>query len=480
LERPNVLVIMQDQLRYDLVANAAPCRTPAFDRLRAEGTWFTRAYTPAGICGPARAAFLTGLYPHSNGVLNNVSGTDAVSRNLRHDVPTMGELLAKAGYRTGYVGKWHVGVEDQASARGFSDVHVSDPEMWAEYKDWAWRFAVENPDAVLTRYPPPSERLAERFPRVPFPMYATSPVDDEAILPARGVLDHSVALLERYAAGDEPFFLMTSFQEPHWPYVLPEPFASMYDPADIPPWPNFDDPFIDKPFTNQSGLEHFGVGGFTWEDWQPAVARYLGSVSLLDDIVGRLLQAVDRLGLADNTVVVATADHGDMAGSHRQFNKGPFMYEEVYRLPFVWRGPGIAAGQECDALTGHLDVLPTLLELADAPAPGPLHGRSLTPVAADPAHAEGNGWRDALMSEFHGDEFGLYSQRMVRWEHYKLVYNPNDRRELYDLAADPHELHNLAYRPEHADLRRDLEGRLLELMHESDDSLRLWAVNVLG
>jgi arylsulfatase A-like enzyme len=473
--RPNVLVIMQDQLRYDLV-HGPMAHTPNLDRFRSQGTSFSRAYTPLGICGPSRASFLTGLYPHGHGVLNNVSGPDAMSRNLRRDIPTMAELLAKAGYRTGYVGKWHVGVEEQAGERGFEDVHISDPELWDTYADWASRFAEDSPHAAHTRYPPPHPRVADRLPRRPFPLYNREPVEHESILPCHGVTEASIDLLRKYSAGDQPFMLFTSYVEPHWPYALPEPYASMYDPSSIEPWPNFFDTFEGKTRANQAGLEHFGVADFTWEDWQPIVAAYLGAVTLLDDMVGRVLAAVDELGLADSTLVLCSADHGDMAGAHRQFNKGPLMYEEVYRLPFMWRGPGVQAGVSTDALASHVDVLPTVLEASDGPWPEQLHGCSLMPVLA----GDTDGWRESLMSEFHGDEFGLCSQRMLRWGRYKLVYNPNDVRELYDLDADPWELANLALDPSHDALRRDLEARLLELMQETDDSLRYWAVNTLG
>jgi arylsulfatase A-like enzyme len=476
MSRPNILVVMQDQLRYDLVHDHPLCRTPNLDRLRAEGVDFTQAYTPAGICGPARASILTGLYPHTHGVLNNVSGTDAISRNLRHDFPTMAELLGKAGYRTGYVGKWHVGVEDQAGERGFADVRLSDPEMWAEYKTWAWQFSTENPAARHTRYPAPHPRLAERFPRRPFPLYSPGAFD-ETLIPAYGVADETVRMLHDYTAGDEPFLLFSSFLEPHWPHVLPEPYASMYDPATIEPWPNFADSFDAKPRTSQAMLHHFGVGSFTWEDWAPIVAHYLGAVTFLDDLVGRILTALDASPARDNTIVLATADHGDLAGAHRMFNKGPVMYDEVYRLPFVWRGPGFARGAAVDEFVSHVDVLPTLLGLADVALPEPVHGTSLLPLLRGDDGVE---WRDAVLSEFHGDEFGLCSQRMVRWENYKLIYNPNDITELYDLTEDPWELHNLAEEASYASLRRDLEARLLELMHETDDSLRLWAVNTLA
>jgi arylsulfatase A-like enzyme len=484
MSRPNVLVIMQDQLRYDLVASDM-CATPNLDRLRAEGRSFSRAYTPTALCGPARASLLTGRYPHGHGLLNNVSAADAVSRNLPRNVPTVAELLGSAGYRTGFVGKWHVGVEDQADSRGFTDVRLDDTQTWAfapdpadrtgnEYVRWAQSFPLDGPQAVHTCPPAPHPQLAERNPRRPVPLYSHEVVPDD-VLPAKGVLDHTAELLSEYAGGGEPFFLVASFLEPHWPYILPLKYATMYNPADLPPWPNFNDDYIGKPGANAALREHFGVTEFTWDDWAPVVAHYLGMVTFVDELVGRLLDRVDELDLAGNTVVLATTDHGDMAGSHGLFNKGPVMYEEAYRIPFVWRGPGVTAG-ESDALTGLVDVCPTILDLAGLAAPGGVHGHCL----ADVLRGDESGWRDAIMSEFHGDEFGLYSQRMIRKDQYKLIYNAHDVRELYDLDADPAELHNLANDPSYHQLRLDLEADLYELMADSADPLCGHASNVLG
>lgn len=489
-KRPNVLLVLHDQLRYDVVAGSA-CATPAMDRLRREGAWFDRHYVPLGICSPSRAALLTGTYPHRNGVMNNMNGTEALADRLDPGYRTAGELLGGVGYRTGYVGKWHLGREAGPETRGFSDVAVPDHSLVDERFDPVWsKFAMSpgvgggdtaqaptgpSADAVLTRYPAAHPRHGERFHRISFPIYAGDPVDTEAI-PGTAVAEESERLLERYAGDGEPFFLVASFIEPHWPNVLPEPFASMYDPADLEPWPNFHDTFEGKPRTNMAGLEHFGVGDFTWEDWAPIVAAYLGAVSYVDHLTGRLLDTLDALGLAEDTLVVMTTDHGDMTGSHRQFNKGPLMYEEVYHVPFIARGPGVAPGTMVEGLTSHVDVVPTLTALAGVDAPEEVQGASLVPLLAGTLAD----WRESLLCEFHGDEFGLYSQRMIRHGRYKLVYNPNDLRELYDLEADPAELRNLAYEPDYAEVRRELEVRLLELLHDTEDTLRLWAVNTLG
>jgi arylsulfatase A-like enzyme len=475
--RPNILLVMQDQLRCDVVHDAELCRTPVQDSLASQGASLHQHYTPLGICSPARAAMFTGVYPHTNGVLNNLNGTDAFVDHLPHTYPTIAELLRDVGYRTGYVGKWHLGASEEPGRYGFGSARAIDADLVEEdrFRNYWARFSEPGGDAVFTRYPDPVPGSPPELGRRPFPLYSPEVVPED-IMPARAVQEEGSALI-RELAGDDPFFVVVSFVEPHWPNVLPEPYASMYDPADIEPWANFDDSFEGKPETLQAGLEHFGVTDFTWDDWAPIIARYLGAVGFIDDLVGRLLADLERVGLADDTVVVATADHGDMAGSHRQFNKGPLMYDEVYRIPCFVRHPDLgASGTRIAALTSHLDLMPTFLDLAGAPLPEPQHGASLLPLLREPT----SGWRAGLMAEYHGDEFGLYSQRMLRRGNYKLIYNPNGKRELYDMEADPYELSTLAYVDEFIDMRRALESNLLALMHEFDDPLREWAVNALG
>lgn len=478
-ERPNVLLMLADQLRYDVVDSPTLAHTPTLDALRAEGSWLANHYTPIGICSPARAALFTGRLPHATGVLNNVHGTDAIGRNLDRTLPTLAESLATQGYRTGYVGKWHLGVDDAAGDRGFADVRLSDAELSSARFAGTWkRFTERRPDAVCTRYPPAHPRLAAAHGRMPFPIYSTEAIEESAS-PAAAVAGATGELLAGYATAREPFFLVASFLEPHWPNVLPEPYVRMYDPAGIPPWPNAADDFVGKPRTLAAGLAHFGVAQFSWADWAPIVAAYLGAVSYQDELLGRVLARLADLGLAERTLVIVSADHGDMAGAHRQFNKGPLMYEEVYHVPFLARLPGVTpAGSVHHGLTSHIDLAPTVRELAGLPADPTAHGDSLLPLFGEPGVPAG--WRTSLTCQFHGDEFGLYSQRMLRQDRYKLIYTPNDVRELYDLGADPYELDNLAASPAHASLRTDLEAELYLQMVATDDPLRTWARNTLG
>ena len=472
--RPNILLILQDQLRYDVVADGNLCATPTLDRLRREGAWFESAYTPTALCSPARASLFTGVLPHTHGLMNNTHTPDALARNLSRDHATVAELLRKEGYATAYVGKWHLGMDDGPLDRGFDTVRLDDGDPGAGHGPWMQAVG-QLPSTVFSRFAPVGDAQQARFPRRPRALYSSTPVPNE-IVPASLIEGEAVQLVSDLAGAEEPFFLVVSYLEPHWPHVLPEPFASMYDPNEIQPWPNFHDDFVGKPGANRANMEKFGVAELTWEDWAPVVAAYLGATSMVDESIGRLLEVLERSGAAPDSYVIATTDHGDLSGSHRQFNKGTVMYEEVYRIPLVIRGPGIQPTSH-DRLVCLTDLMPTFLELAGEPVDDSLDGRSL--VAALRGDDEVL-WRDALLCEFHGDEFGLYSQRMVRWKNFKLVYNPNDLRELYDLEADPAEMNNLAYDATYAEVRCEIELVLLGLMHESGDPLAEWAVNLLG
>lgn len=473
---PNVVLIMTDQLRDDVVGGGT-VRTPRLDRFAAEGLRLTRAFTPCGICSPARNSILTGRYPHGHGVVNNVTGPDAVADDVRPDLPLLPRLLADAGYRTGHVGKYHVAAHEAPKRHGFTDAHA--PWMfWEDTEYHAWRAAKGYPvdpadpasiapvSAWTTPQPLTPAGAARRQQRG-FPIMGKEEVPPEATHPAY-LVDRAVGLLDEYLAGDDPFFLTLSFLGPHWPHLLPEPYWSMYDPAAIEPWPNFAETFEGKPGAQRKSMAHHGVEGWTWDDWRPVVATYFGSVTFHDLLIGRFLDALADRGL-DDTLVVATADHGDMTGSHRQFNKGPYGYEELYRIPMMARWPGrIAPGSRSEAFTSLLDLMPTFLAAAGVAVPEGLHGRDLAPVLAGDVPED---WPDSFVAEYSGNEFGLYSQRILRTERYKFVYNPHDLDELYDLETDPHELVNLAEDPAFATLRRELEAKVWAWMDATGDPL---------
>jgi len=463
--RPNILMIVSDQERSDVLGcYGGPCRTPAIDGLAADGVRFETCLAPTAICSPTRASFLTGLYPHGHGILNNTHEPDALRVALAPGVVTWSELLRDAGYRLGYVGKWHVG-RGRPEDFGFHDV--------AAAKDVV---AGANDEAIVESEPDLLEPVYARYPNGRLLIAGIDPRPMEATETRRDA-DAAIGLLRRYAELDAPFAIRLDFEGPHHPYMPTRSFAALYDPEAIPPWPNFDEDASTKPAAQQRLIEQRGVAGWRWADWQPVVARYFGFVSYIDFEIGRVLAALEELGLDGTTVVIHTADHGDMTGSHGgQFNKGPLMYDEVCRVPLIVRDPRSASRGVSRAPVGSPALMPTILDLAGVTEPAGLHVTSLRPAVADPAGVPRGG---AAFAEYHGDEWGLYSMRMIRTETAKYVYSPHGTDELYDLEADPFERFNRIGDVGLVALRSELRRRLREWMVATDDPLALWAQRIL-
>jgi arylsulfatase A-like enzyme len=446
MTRPNILLIHSDQHRFDCVGvNGHPLiKTPNMDRLAAEGMNFTHAFCPIPLCVPVRVSLLNGQWPAEHLAIANWD-TEA-PRPPVEGLPTYSECLRQAGYFLGYVGKWHVHQHKGAPEFGF---HEYVPE--GQY--WKWRAA---------KGLPPIPRTNRWFGEV-----------DPHIRPEESKLawgaDHTIRILEACKEKKVPFFIRWDPSEPHLPNIVPEPYCSMYPPAEVPPWPSFPDPLIGKPYIQAQQRRTWKLDGWTWKDWAPVVSRYLGEVSLIDAQVGRILDALERLALSENTLVIYTTDHGDMCGGHGMIDKHFIMYDDVTRVPLIMRWPGhIAPGSRCDAFVAHaVDLATTFCEAAGVPVPNTFRGRSLLPLMAG---NQDNGRQD-IFSTYHGNQFGLFSQRMVRDRRWKYVWNATAEDELYDLQSDPGELHNLATDPQcKAELAR-LRHRLVAWMEETHDKL---------
>ncbi|MFC4542595.1 sulfatase-like hydrolase/transferase [Halosolutus amylolyticus] len=478
VDTPNVLLVLTDQERYDCSApDGPPVETPTIDRLASEGMRFERACTPISICTSARASLLTGQFPHGHGMLNNSHEADAIRANLPDGVPTFSEALATgdSGYELTYTGKWHVGHDQTPEDFGFaylggSDVHHDDiDDAFREYREERGTpmDEVEFEEAVYTGGGEGTFVAAK------------APID-VADTRAYFLAERTIDTIEAHATGDRdgPFFHRADFYGPHHPYVIPEPYASMYDPGEIDPPDSYLETFDGKPQVHENFVDYRGVRGFDWDTWAEVLAKYWGFVTLIDEQLERILDALEAYGLADDTAVIHTSDHGDFVGGHRQFNKGPLMYDDTYRIPLQVRWPGVTEpGSVCEFPVHLHDLAPTILEMAGVSIPDSFHARSLVPFLEgdDP-----DDWPDSTFAQYHGEEFGLYTQRMVRTDRYKYVYNGPDIDELYDLDRDPAELQNLIDHPEYADARSAMRKRLVEWMYETDDPNREWVPDVLA
>ncbi|OGS22289.1 MAG: hypothetical protein A2252_06930 [Elusimicrobia bacterium RIFOXYA2_FULL_39_19] len=487
-KKPNILFIITDQWRYDgLGVNGnKTCKTPNLDKLAQEGINFTHAFTTTSLCTPARASLFTGRYPHNHGLLNNTHERDAVSLELPKTEVTLAQIIKKEGYKTSYVGKWHVGRDLMPDKWGF-DIHCGSEDDFTPYENYRKNFIKTNEtklsaeDIVSGTKTDPKVKSALKckwmLDKDESTVCGTDPV------PVEGTATHfrtNLALeqLDKLNKITDPFCLFVSYFGPHYPSIIPEPFASMYDPEQIPEVPNFKDDFKNKSYVHHKKLQQWGVEKFTWKDWQKYIAFYWGYISFLDYEIGRILDRLKENGMDKETIVIFTTDHGDFAGSHRQFNKGPLMYDETYRIPLIIKWPEkTKAGSVSDSFVRILDLMPTILESAGAEIPGNIDGRSIVPILEGKVPQD---WPQEVFCEQHGDELGLYSQRMIRTREYKYVYNVEDKDEMYDLVEDPYELNNCADDPQYKDTRINLEKKLLSWMRKTDDMIARWAASLLG
>ncbi|MDB6166963.1 MAG: betC 3 [Lacunisphaera sp.] len=425
--------------------------TPHIDGLAAQGVRFDRAYTCAPVCGPARSAIFTGLYPHSNGVLGN-----DMAPHL--DLPTLGQRLRNAGFATGYVGKWHLDGSDY-----FGDGRCPpgwDPAYWLDGRNYLESLPDDKARALSRRTLDATEVAAHGV--------------TAEFTHAWRIAERAREFIRRHR--DQDFLLVVSIDEPHHPSIAPEPYVSAFKDF-LFPVPNADDPLTDKPRAQFEWARH--TEGSQSQMVRKNGRTYLSNPghfacnSFADSQVGRVIATINTE--TPDALVIHTSDHGDMFGSHRLHGKGPCMYEENIRIPFIVRWPGAApAGTVSRDPVSHIDLVPTLLEFFGVPVPDLLQGRSLLAQMRAPAHRT-NALVFAEFNRFEIDHdgFGAFAPiRSVFDGRYKLVVNLLDTDEFYDLTADPLELQNRVNDPALAADRDRLHGELIAWMNRTRDPLR--------
>lgn len=417
MKKPNILFIFSDQHRYDCIGYSKdyPVKTPNIDRLASEGMWFSNAYTPIPLCCPARQALLNGRRPEAFGALWNYDITLKIPA-LEPTEYSWPRDLKDIGYRTGYVGKWHVNPVHNPTAYGFDD--------YIENEYHAYRAA---------KYP--EANLSDSY----FGEKDTVPLKDTH---THWLAKQSIDLIEKYTEEDKPWHIRLDFPEPHLPCCPAEPFSEMYQPDKVLEWRSFGDEFNNKPYIQKQQLYNWGIENYTWEDWVPTVARYYGIISQMDDAIGSVLGKLEELGIAEDTIVIYSTDHGDMCGGHRMMDKHYVLYDDIVKVPLVIRWPGvIKEGSLCsEYVYNSLDIPPTLLEILGFAPKDFFHGRSMLHLLKGETP---NDWRTEAVATYNGQQFGLYTQRMIRNNKWKYIWNTTDIDELYDMENDPNELINL-------------------------------------
>jgi arylsulfatase A-like enzyme len=441
-ERPNILLILPDQMR----ASAMGCdgntevKTPNIDRLAAEGMRFHRTYANVPVCCPARAILMTGTYPHVNGMIAN-------DLRLREEHVTIAERLASAGYRAGFVGKWHLDggrrdpgfVPPGPRRQGF--------DFWAAYechhKHFEPTYFRDTPEVITVKKFEPEASC-----------------------------DFAVEFLQTQPK-DQPFFLTVQMGPPHDPYGAPDEYMMQYPPEKIKPPENWL-PGSETRVAPQGKKENTNVlNRFVPLGGREEIAAYYAAITATDDQVGRLMSTLRELGFDENTIVLFTSDHGDMLGSQGMRRKRK-PHDESARVPGIMRWPArIPKGRVVETLFSHIDMPPTLLALAGLPVPENMQGADLSRVAL----GETTNGPDAILLQI----FVPYTPDQIAqpWRgivtaRYTYARYEQEPWILFDRQQDPSELQNLVAAPAHAETLRELDLQLAHLMKSNADD---WKFN---
>jgi iduronate 2-sulfatase len=455
--RPNVLLIMSDDLNNMLGCYGDPlARTPHIDKLAARGVRFDRAYCSFPLCGPSRNSMLTGLYPNSTGILNN-------GQIFRQTIPkqvSLPQAFRQAGYFAGRIGKlYHYNVPNSIGTNGHDD-----PGSWE-----------------LELNPAGVDRLQEQpqiFSLTPGSFGGTlswyaSPKSDEHHTDGLMAQDAEWVLERCAKQEDRPFFLAVGFFRPHTPYVSPQEYFDLYPEKEMPVVAGVKEDQADIPRPALASYKK-EQDKLTDDLRRQCRQAYLASISFMDAQIGKVVAALDRLGLTHNTIIVFTSDHGYHMGEHGLWQKQS-LFEESSRVPLLIVTPkSPQAGSVAKAPVSHVDLFPTLAELCGIKAPDNLQGQSLAAMLKDPS-AAGRGW--ALTQVVGGGgmqnkrTFG-FSLRTPRWR-YTEWDEGRLGRELYDHDADPRELTNLASDPQHtktvAELSKQLQTAVAATLPQSGE-----------
>jgi uncharacterized sulfatase len=434
--RPNVLLIMADDLNNDLgTYGHRIVKTPNLERLAARGVRFDRAYAQFPLCSPSRVSLLTGLRPDTTGVHDL---TTHFRTNLP-DVVTLPQMFKRGGYVAARVGKiYHYGNPGQIGTSG-----LDDPSSWDEFVNP--RGIDKDEEDKLTNFTP-GRGIGSTL------AYYASPAPDEAHTDGKVALE-TIALIEKFK--DRPFFIGAGFYRPHCPFIAPAKYFDLYPLEAIHAAPTTDTAAV-PPAAWFTTPPHWGIRE---QAQRETIRAYYASISFLDANVGRLLDAVDRLGLANNTIVIFISDHGYHLGEHGQWMKQT-LFEQSARAPLIIAGPGVAAaGRATSRIVEFLDLYPTLASLSGLEPPAGLHGRSLTPLLKNPAAK----WDHPAITQVRRPGVPPFSGYSVRTEKWRYTEWDEGKRgvELYDEVGDPQELTNLAADPKRQKVISDMK-RLLQ------------------
>lgn len=515
-KRPNILMIVTDQHRPDFTGfgGNSVVKTPNLDALAAQSMRFDKAYVANPICMPNRSTIFTGRMPSVHGTRYNGIALDPKAR-------TFPGALRAAGYRTAHIGKCHLqnmGSSPEMLARAMGDLPPQDarvedaPDGWDRYEDVKRHKAgpVEMPDdyygfeqvdlsvghsdgctghyehwAKEKGFDIAALRGSANAEEVRNPavhVWRTSV--PEEVYPTTYITECTEKYLQRHAAerADEPFFAVCSYPDPHHPFTPPGRYFDMYNPADMPLPATFNDPHERstpqyKRMLGKRGQPlraHVNPFSPTEAEYREMAARAYAMVTMVDDGIGRVLTALEASGLADNTIIIFTADHGDMFGDHGMMLKGAMHYEGCIRVPMLIKAPGKTAGVS-NALVGSIDLAATVLSMADVTGFHGMQSHDFSGLLDDPT---GSVRQSVLIEEDQVHDMvhtgqSLRMRTLVTEAARLTIYDGLDHGELFDRAADPDEMHNLYDLPEGSQVQAAMMTQLAyEMMAHGDHSPR--------
>jgi uncharacterized sulfatase len=482
--RPNILLLTSDQQHWQTLSCLnREITTPNLDRLASEGTLFTRAYCPNPTCTPTRASIITGQYPSQHGAWS-------LGTRLPENAHVVGEDFTAAGYLTALIGKAHLQplrstpeypsleavpvMQDLDFWRGFHGPfygfehveltrnHTDEYLVGQHYAIWMEERGCSNWRDYFR--PPTGNNSSQRW---------------RWLIPERyhydtWIAERTCALLERCRSQGRPFLLWASFPDPHPPYLVPEPWDSVYDPARLtipavtPGEHDRNPPHFQLTQHPHPDFSAWSETGFTMHGFhshlrdRAALARdvaiYYAMVTLMDKYIGVILDKLDALDLSGETLVVFTSDHGHLYGQHGLVAKGAFHYEDLIRVPLIARWPGrVRAGRRESALQSLVDLAPTFLRAADLPVRMTMAGLDQNAVWLGQAASV----RDHVIVENRHEPTTIHLRTYVDRRYKLTVYYNQPYGELFDLEGDPGEVHNLWDDPAHAALKAQLTAKLL-------------------
>jgi len=490
-KKPNLVFIFSDQQRQDTMACYGNdwIKTPHLNALASRSFVFRNAYVAQPVCTPSRACIMTGLYPHTAGpVLNGIE--------LSEDTQVIADMIS-SDYLCGYFGKWHLGHGDTPQ-HGF--------KKWVSTEDgYTGKFVRGGPLSNRSDY---HQHLVDSGFKPDRTMGEIDTFSHNKLVTYPEEYQMAAYLGDKASEfiaenKDQPFVMYVSCVEPHSPYI--GPLQDTYNPSDIPVGPTFLKKPEDVSLLHRVKADYYlqyMTGGdpnqdtymTTWaavgEDvtteagWRELRAHYFATISLVDSMVGKITDALEKAGLTEETIVIFTSDHGDLLGDHGMLEKRSF-YEESARVPLLMAIPSLTDSQkEIGGSFSHIDLVPTVLDLLGQDVPDNLHGRSRLPVLEGKETLEGN---DVIV-EWNGIREGHFDRgqatpeidrmnhsmwRSIISDRWKLNLCAGDKNELFDLNTDPYEETNLFDLTEHADRIRDMVARVRIWQHSTSDTAEL-------